>query len=280
MIKSKNNFFKTSDNVYIYFEDYGKGDPIVILHGFLCSSKFFGKNIEELSKNNRLILVDWRGHGSSSKTTNNLTMERCGQDIKELFDYLDLENITLLGWSMGSSVVLDYFEQFNSYRLKAIGIIDSFLYPFSPENWNTHALKNYNMDGFSNLVTTAGSDYNGYCCNFAHKIFKSEPSKEDEAWVVAEMKKVPTWIAFTLYNDFIFNDYTDTLRKINIPLLLCGANSPIIPNGIEIMEHYRNLIDKKCMYYAFEEGHIMFYENPEVFNKIILNFVNIYSIKK
>ena len=43
MIKSKDNFFQVSDGAWIYFEDYGKdkGDPIVILHGFLCSSKFF-----------------------------------------------------------------------------------------------------------------------------------------------------------------------------------------------------------------------------------------------
>ena len=70
MIRSKDNFLQVSDGAWIYFEDYGKdkGEPIMILHGFLCSSKFFYKNIDALSADHRLVLIDWRGHGSSSKT--------------------------------------------------------------------------------------------------------------------------------------------------------------------------------------------------------------------
>ena len=51
MIRSKDNFLQVSDGAWIYFEDYGKdkGEPIMILHGFLCSSKFFYKNIDALS---------------------------------------------------------------------------------------------------------------------------------------------------------------------------------------------------------------------------------------
>ena len=43
------------------------------------------------------------------------------------------------------------------------------------------------------------------------------------------MKKLPVYIAFALYNDFLFKDYTETLSKIDIPLLLCCADSPAIP---------------------------------------------------
>ena len=63
MIRSKDNFLQVSDGAWIYFEDYGKdkGEPIMILHGFLCSSKFFYKNIDALSADHRLVLIDWRG---------------------------------------------------------------------------------------------------------------------------------------------------------------------------------------------------------------------------
>ena len=86
MIRSKDNFLQVSDGAWIYFEDYGKdkGEPIMILHGFLCSSKFFYKNIDALSADHRLVLIDWRGHGSSSKTLQNLTMDRCAKDVHEL----------------------------------------------------------------------------------------------------------------------------------------------------------------------------------------------------
>ena len=59
MIRSKDNFLQVSDGAWIYFEDYGKdkGEPIMILHGFLCSSKFFYKNIDALSADHRLVLI-------------------------------------------------------------------------------------------------------------------------------------------------------------------------------------------------------------------------------
>ena len=112
---------------YETFEDYGKdkGDPILILHGYLCSSKFFYKNIEALSADHRLVLMDWRGHGSSSKCLHNLTMDRCAKDVHELIEHLGLEDVTLLGWSMGSSVVMEYYEQFGDEHLKKIGVIDA-----------------------------------------------------------------------------------------------------------------------------------------------------------
>ena len=98
MIRSKDNFLQVSDGAWIYFEDYGKdkGEPIMILHGFLCSSKFFYKNIDALSADHRLVLIDWRGHGSSSKTLQNLTMDRCAKDVHELIEYLGLEDVTVL----------------------------------------------------------------------------------------------------------------------------------------------------------------------------------------
>ena len=49
MINSKNNFFETSDGTILYYEDYGKGDPILLVHGFCCSSQVFKRNIEGLT---------------------------------------------------------------------------------------------------------------------------------------------------------------------------------------------------------------------------------------
>lgn len=275
MIRKKENFFETTDSAVIYFEDYGSGKPIVILHGFLCSSKFFMKNIDSLSENNRLILVDWRGHGSSSKTLSNLTMSRCALDIKELLDYLDLDDVTLIGWSMGSSIVLEYYKQFKTYRLCSVGVIDSALYPFSVEKWNSHSLRGFNMDGMNQVISKCIINHDEYCRSFAKIIFKNLPSKDDEDWVTTEMKKVPPWIAFALYNDFLHRDYTEILKQISLPLLICCADSTAIPNGIEMGKYYQNIVNYECDFYIFEEeGHVMFYENPGKFNQVILNFIS------
>lgn len=278
MIRDAKNFFRTSDDAVIYFEDYGKGDPIVILHGFLCSSKFFRKNIEGLSKDHRLILIDWRGHGSSSKTLTGLDMPRCARDVREIIDFLKLDRVTLLGWSMGSSVVMAYWEQFRDFHLKALGVIDSALYPFSPEEWNSHSLKGFNMDGMNAVVEKAVTDHDAYCRAFARVVFKTPPCKEDEDWITAEMKKLPPWIAFALYNDFLHRDYATTLKTVTVPLLICCADSPAIPKGIAMGTYYRDLVGGACSFHTFpDEGHVMFYENPEKFNRVVLDFVDRYA---
>lgn len=277
MIK-KESFFETSDGVHIYFEDYGEGKPILLVPGYLCTTKFFKKNIEELSRNNRLILIDARGHGLSSKTLKELTIPRMATDIKELVDFLGLDDLSLIGWSMGSSIVLSYYEQFGNHRLNKIGVIDSALYPFSDEPSNSHSLRGHNMEGMTEVMNFAIKDHEGYCRAFAKSVFKTTPSEEDEEWVSKEMMKTPPWIAFSIYSDFLFRDYIKVLSSLEVPLLLCCANSPAIPRGLEMANYYRKFINTKYEFYFFEkEGHVMFYENPNKFNEIVLNFVNNFS---
>ncbi|MUU13168.1 MAG: alpha/beta hydrolase [Oscillibacter sp.] len=100
------------------------------------------------------MLIDW-GARFFVKTLQNLTMDRCAKDVHELIEYLGLEDVTLLGWSMGSSVVMEYYEQFGDEHLKKIGVIDSALYPFSPESWNSHSLAGFNMDAMTATLENA-----------------------------------------------------------------------------------------------------------------------------
>lgn len=69
MAGTRNNYFRTSDNAILYFEDHSpeKGSPIVLVPGFCCTTRFFENNLEALSKEHRVITFDPRGQGSSSK---------------------------------------------------------------------------------------------------------------------------------------------------------------------------------------------------------------------
>ena len=63
---------------------------------------------------------------------------------------------------MGSSVVMEYYEQFGSDHLKKIGVIDSALYPFSTESWNSHSLAGFNMDAMTATLENAFSNHDAY----------------------------------------------------------------------------------------------------------------------
>lgn len=277
MIKTKQNFFQTSDGTHIYFEDHGSGPVILMIPGYLCTSKFFSKNIAALSAQNRLILMDSRGHGSSDKTLKNLTIDRCAQDVKELIDHLGLDDVFLIGWSLGSSIVMSYWQQFNRYKISKIGITDSALYPFSPEDWNSHSLKGYNMDGFAAVMNKAISDHEGYCRAFAQAIWKTSPTPENLAWVTEEFRKTPPWIAFALYSDFLHRDYASLLPTLTVPTIVFGADSPAIPQGEKMATYYMQKIQAPSELHLFKNGgHMLFYVENDKYNSTLISFMQKY----
>lgn len=270
----KKSYFITSDGAKIYYEDYGKGDPILLIHGWTCSSEFWRSNIPELSENNRVITMDLRGHGNSSKILYGHSVTQYAKDIRALIEHLSLTDLTLLGWSLSGPVVLSYWEQYASdSRLQGIGIIDSTVCPFSPSAWNSHGLKNYNTgamhEGFKALTDNPGK----YAEGFTKRMFKDETiPAEDIEWITREIRKTPPWIAIAIFSDYLLCDFTGVLQTINIPAIVFAADSGIFQDGIEQGKYIASRIPD-CMFVPFEKsGHMMFYEEPAEFNAALLEF--------
>ncbi len=144
----KSNFFTASDGAVLYYEDRGNGVPFLLMPGFLATTKFFEKNIEVLAEKYRVIVFDPRGQGRSAKVCSGNTMERNALDIRDLIEHLRLEDVILGGWSMGSSVVVSYASMMQEAHLKGIILIDGSLFPMSPDGWNKHRSRDYNVDNW------------------------------------------------------------------------------------------------------------------------------------
>ena len=185
-------YLETEDRAKIYYEDHGKGQPIVLVHGWICSAKFWQKNAPELAKEFRVVTLDLRGHGSSSKTLSGHTIAQYGRDVRAVVERLDLRNFTMVGWSLGGPVVLSYYEQFGKDgRVKALGLVDSDPFPFSPADWNNHPLKNYNYNAMNATFFALASDPKEFATAFTGRMFKQKPSDADVDWVVTELTKTP-----------------------------------------------------------------------------------------
>ena len=68
--------FRTNDNVEIYYEVTGEGRPLFLLPGWTCTTKFWKKNVDELSKVCKVIAMDMRGHGQSEKVMHSHRISR------------------------------------------------------------------------------------------------------------------------------------------------------------------------------------------------------------
>ena len=115
----------TSDEVRLVYDDEGDGSPFLLVHGYDGNRAHweFQRDVL-LAAGHRVVALDQRGHGASDKPQHGQRVTRLGQDLRELIENLDLDDITLVGHSMGVSVSLAMFSISGFDRIKRFVAID------------------------------------------------------------------------------------------------------------------------------------------------------------
>jgi pimeloyl-ACP methyl ester carboxylesterase len=99
--------YVTHDGARIWFSAYGAGSTIILLHGGLANSEYWGDQVPALvAAGHRVILIDSRGHGRSSRDARPYTYELMASDVVAVMDQLGLPNASVVGWSDGAIIGL------------------------------------------------------------------------------------------------------------------------------------------------------------------------------
>ena len=131
------SYFTLRDGEKLYYEDKGEGpETLIMMHGWTSSHDIYLEPVEILKKQARCIIYDHRGHGGSKNANSGKpTMETLAEDLNDLIQGLSLGNVTLLGWSMGAGVVLNYVRLFGCSSLKQIILCDMTPKQLNDEEW-------------------------------------------------------------------------------------------------------------------------------------------------
>ena len=105
-INAQDGKYVETNGVKIYYEMYGEGDPLLLLHGFMSSHKQWEPWKEDLSKKHLLIIPDSRGHGNSSNPSNKFTHKLAAKDMYGLMDALKIEKFKAIGGSSGGMTLI------------------------------------------------------------------------------------------------------------------------------------------------------------------------------
>jgi pimeloyl-ACP methyl ester carboxylesterase len=106
----------------MYYQVMGKGEPVVLLHGFLETGSMFEPFSDDLSPHYRLIIPDLRGHGGSTNPSNDFTMRQSAKDVFALLDHLALERVKAIGVSTGAMTLLHMATQ-QPHRIEAMVLV-------------------------------------------------------------------------------------------------------------------------------------------------------------
>ena len=131
------SYYTLKNGEKLYYEDKGQGtDTLIMMHGWTSSHDIYEKPVELLKEQARCIIYDHRGHGGSKNANSESpTMETLASDLNELIQGLSLSDVTLLGWSMGAGVVLNYVRLYGCDALKQIILCDMTPKQLNDEEW-------------------------------------------------------------------------------------------------------------------------------------------------
>jgi len=157
-IKPYESGYAPVNGIKVYYEVYGKGTPIVLLHGaFYTIDMNWAQLIPELSKTRKVIALEMQGHGHTPYSDRKLSITTLASDVEGVMDYLKIDSADVVGYSMGGSVAYQFAVQ-SPKRLRKLMIISS---TYKTDGWLpvvNGALKNFKPEFFDNTPLHAAYD--------------------------------------------------------------------------------------------------------------------------
>jgi len=99
--------YAAHDGAQIYYAVYGRGAPVILLHGGLANSEYWGNQVRALNRAGyRAVVIDSRGHGRSTRDGRPYTYELMASDVVAVMDALKIERAPVVGWSDGAIIGL------------------------------------------------------------------------------------------------------------------------------------------------------------------------------
>jgi pimeloyl-ACP methyl ester carboxylesterase len=138
------------NGIKVYYEVYGEGKPLVLLHGaFMTIEGNWGQLIPELSKNRKVIAIEMQDHGHTPYSDRKLDIATLASDVDGVMNYLKVDSADVAGYSMGGSVAYQLIIQ-HPKRVKKLVIISS---TYKSTGWLpviANAFKNMKPEMFEN----------------------------------------------------------------------------------------------------------------------------------
>ena len=242
--KPQQSGYAAVNGIKIWYASFGRGVPVVLLHGGLANADYWGLQVPVLARHHRVIVMDSRGHGRSSRDARPFGYDLMASDVLALMDFLKIDEAAVVGWSDGAIVGLDIAIH-HPERL-------SKLFAFAANSDPSGVEDVTNSPVFNAFIARAVKEYEKLSPTPAeYKSFLAEITKmwETQPHFTAEDLrgiKVPTWI--------VDADHDEAIKRENT--LFMADHVP--DGGLLILP---------------QVSHFAFLQDPQQFNANVLHFL-------
>ena len=224
---------ENSASIDLYYEDHGSGNPVVLIHGFPLDGHSWEKQVPVLlDAGHRVITYDRRGFGNSSQPSTGYDYDALTSDLDILMSTLDLRDVTLVGFSMGTGEVTHYLGTRGSERV-ARAVLLAPLPPFllkTPDN--PEGVESSLFDGFEKAIV---ADRPAYLKKFFDDFYNIDvlgPARiSDQAyWASWNVATRASAIGTLACVSSWLTDFRADLPKIDVPTMAVqGDQDRILP---------------------------------------------------
>ena len=267
---------ENSTPIDLYYEDHGTGRPVVLIHGFPLSGASWEKQVNVLlTAGYRVITYDRRGFGKSSQPTIGYDYDTFAEDLHKLVSMLELQDVSLVGFSMGGGEVARYIGKFGSDNIRKAVIISG-VPPYllkAPDNPN-----GVDMGVFKGIESAILADRFSFLTSFFENFYNTDVllgkriTKDalHASWNIAAgaspkatLACVRTW----------YTDFRKDVASIDVPtLVMHGDADRIVP--IEAAGTASARMIKGARLVTVKDGpHCITWTHPEIVNPELLKFL-------
>ena len=251
----------------ICYQDLGTGGiPLIFIHGFPFDKSSWGEQLNSLYQAQRVIAYDVRGFCKSKPDDNKVSISLFADDLVMLMDALHISQSIVCGLSMGGYIALNAISRYPD-RFKALVLADTQCAADTEEAKEKR---------YKSIVQIQNEGLDDYANEFVEKIF-CRKSREEKPEIVDSIRQTilstpVTTITRTLSAIAQRTETCSILDEIQVPtLIICGEEDTVIPPEKSKYMHQR--IRHSELHIIKDAGHMSNMEQPQVFNRHLLNFI-------
>jgi len=266
----------SGNDIKLFYQDLGTGNPVVLIHGWPLSHEMWDYQLAELPAHGiRVVAYDRRGFGKSTQTWDGYDYDTLADDLKAVLDELNLQNVTLVGFSMGGGEVARYMSRHGGARVSKVAFISAVTPYLLKTEDNPDGVDQEVFDEISanikkdraDFLQTFGKQF--YGVNLLNQPVSQAHLDGDFARAYVASHKATLDCA----TSFSTTDFRDDLAQIQVPALIIHGDSdktvPLEASGERTAEALPS-----AQYIVYEGApHGLFVTEKDRLNEDLLSFI-------